>query len=118
MTGPHFFEKLQKRVETSETLLCIGLDPHVSQLSEPTADAAASFCIKIIEETHLYAAAFKPNSAFFEAFGAKGFEALLKVMQVTFFFDSEDYHDFNWPKDLRVKRDLKKIDTVARWTSF
>ena len=95
MTGAHFFETLQKRVETSESLLCIGLDPHVSQLSEPTADAAASFCIKIIEETHLYAAAFKPNSAFFEAFGAKGFEALIKVMQVTFFFDNEDYHDFN-----------------------
>ena len=63
-------------------MLCIGLDPHVSQLPEHTADAAAAFCINIIEKTHLYAAAYKPNSAFFEAFGAKGFDALIKVMKV------------------------------------
>ena len=82
MSGVHFFESLQTRVETSKSLLCIGLDPHVSQLSEPTADEAAAFCIRIIEATHPYAAAYKPNSAFFEAFGAKGFEALIKVMKV------------------------------------
>ena len=82
MTDSHFFEKLQKRVETSKSLLCIGLDPHVSQLHAPTADEAAAFCINIIEQTHPYAAAYKPNSAFFEAFGAEGFEALLKVMKV------------------------------------
>lgn len=63
-------------------MLCIGLDPHVSQLSDHTADAAAAFCINIIEKTHLYAAAYKPNSAFFEAFGAKGFDALIEVMKV------------------------------------
>ena len=82
MSGTHFFEKLQKRVETTKSMLCIGLDPHVSQLSEHTADAAAAFCINIIEKTHLYAAAYKPNSAFFEAFGANGFDALVKVMKV------------------------------------
>ena len=82
MSSVHFFEKLQTRVETSKSLLCIGLDPHVSQLSEPTADEAAAFCIRIIEATHPYAAAYKPNSAFFEAFGAKGFESLIKVMKV------------------------------------
>ena len=82
MSGSHFFEKLQKRVETSKSMLCIGLDPHVSQLSEPTPEEAAAFCIRIVEATHPYAAAYKPNSAFFEAFGAKGFEALIKVMKV------------------------------------
>ena len=83
MSAPHFFEKLQTRVELSKSLLCIGLDPHVSQLSSPNADEAAAFCIRIVEATHPYAAAYKPNSAFFEAFGAKGFEALTRVMQVT-----------------------------------
>jgi hypothetical protein len=82
MSESHFFEKLQKRVETTKSMLCIGLDPHVSQLPEHTADAAAAFCTNIIEKTHLYAAAYKPNSAFFEAFGAKGFDALIKVMKV------------------------------------
>ena len=97
--GLHFFESLHRRVEASSSLLCIGLDPHVSQLANPSADEAACFCIKIIEETHLYAAAFKPNSAFFEAFGAKGFEALLKVMKVTsFFFGNKDCTSCNRAK--------------------
>lgn len=82
MSGSHFFEKLQRRVDATKSMLCIGLDPHISQLSDPTADAAAAFCINIIEKTHMYAAAYKPNSAFFEAFGAKGFDALIRVMKV------------------------------------
>jgi orotidine 5'-phosphate decarboxylase subfamily 2 len=103
MSTPQFFEKLQARVESSKSLLCIGLDPHVSQLAEPTADEAASFCIKIIEQTHPYAAAYKPNSAFFEAFGAKGFEALLKVIKAI-------------PADIPVILDNKRgdIDTTAQ----
>ena len=110
MTNSHFFETLQKRVEASESLLCIGLDPHVSQLSEPTADEAVSFCIKIIEETHQYAAAFKPNSAFFEAFGSKGFEALVKVMKVTSLFGEEN-HDCNWPQGLYERRDKESVQS-------
>jgi orotidine-5'-phosphate decarboxylase len=86
--NPKFFEKLQKRVETSKSLLCIGLDPHVSQLTEATAASAQAFCLKIIEETHPYAAAFKPNSAFFEAFGPEGFEALSTVIKVNFYIYS------------------------------
>ena len=110
MTNSHFFETLQKRVEASESLLCIGLDPHVSQLSEPTADEAVSFCIKIIEETHQYAAAFKPNSAFFEAFGAKGFEALVKVKKVTPLFGEED-HDCNRRQGVYERRDKESVQS-------
>lgn len=33
-----------------------------------------------MEATHCYAAAFKPNSAFFEAFGPPGIEALIEVV--------------------------------------
>jgi orotidine-5'-phosphate decarboxylase len=111
MTNSHFFETLQKRVEASESLLCIGLDPHVSQLSEPTADEAVSFCIKIIEETHQYAAAFKPNSAFFEAFGAKGFDALVKVMKVTFLFGEEDNYDCRQPQNLCERRYKESVQS-------
>jgi len=61
-----FFDRLASRVLEASSLLCVGLDPHPSQLAEASAGAALDFCLKIIDETHEYAAAFKPNAAFFE----------------------------------------------------
>jgi orotidine-5'-phosphate decarboxylase len=75
----NFFEKLEARVKAIDSLLCIGLDPHISQLSAPVVQAATEFCLNIIEQTHQYAAAYKPNSAFFEAFGPEGIASLRKV---------------------------------------
>ena len=40
-----------------------------------------SFCIRIIKATAPYAAAFKPNAAFFEVFGAEGWTALKQVIE-------------------------------------
>ena len=51
------------------------------KLPELTAESAEEFCIEIIEKTSLYAAAFKPNIAFFEAFGPEGLSALKRVIQ-------------------------------------
>jgi uridine monophosphate synthetase len=75
-----FFTLLEKRVADSSSLLCIGLDPHVSDLPEPTAAAALAFCLDLVRQTALYAAAFKPNAAFFEQFGAPGWTALQQVI--------------------------------------
>ncbi len=75
-----FFTFLEKRVSDCSSLLCVGLDPHLSDLSVPSAEAAASFCIDLVERTAPYAAAFKPNAAFFEQFGAPGWAALEKVI--------------------------------------
>ena len=68
-----------------------------------TADDACDFCIKIISETFDYAAAYKPNSAFFEYFGSKGFEALQKVIEAI-------------PTDIPIILDSKRgdIDTTAQ----
>ncbi|TMW69468.1 hypothetical protein Poli38472_001624 [Pythium oligandrum] len=76
-----FFASLRQRVHAIDSLLCIGLDPHVVELPEPTAAAAEAFCLRLIEATHHVAAAYKPNSAFFEAFGAEGITALKKVVK-------------------------------------
>ena len=76
----------------------------MSQLSaSPTAEEAAAFCIRIVEQTHPYAAAYKPNSAFFEAFGSAGFDALMKVMK-------------SIPTDIPIILDNKRgdIDTTAQ----
>lgn len=76
-----FFSFLEKRVDDCSSLLCIGLDPHVNDLSASTADSARDFCVKIIKQTSRYAAAFKPNAAFFEVFGADGWTALKQVVE-------------------------------------
>jgi len=77
---PTFFSRLAERIQSVDSLLCIGLDPHVKQLNESSANAALDFCKRIIEETHELACAFKPNSAFFEQFGAAGWDALREVI--------------------------------------
>ncbi len=75
-----FFEFLEQRCLTVESLLCVGLDPHTDDLPNPRADAARDFCLRLIEQTTSFAAAFKPNSAFFEVFGGEGIQALQKVI--------------------------------------
>ena len=75
-----FFSFLEKRVDDCSSLLCIGLDPHVNDLPSPTAEAARDFCINLVKQTARYAAAFKPNAAFFEVFGADGWIALKDVV--------------------------------------
>lgn len=81
-----FFSFLEKRIDDCSSLLCIGLDPHVSdlrtdgQLPAPTAASARDFCLNLVKQTSPYAAAFKPNAAFFEVFGPEGWTALKDVI--------------------------------------
>ena len=75
-----FFSFLEKRVDDCSSLLCIGLDPHGKDLSAHTASAARDFCLNLVQQTARYAAAFKPNAAFFEVFGAEGWTALKDVI--------------------------------------
>jgi uridine monophosphate synthetase len=76
-----FFSFLEKRVEDSSSLLCIGLDPHIPDLKETSAASALDFCLTLVKQTAPYAAAFKPNAAFFEVFGAEGWSALKQVIE-------------------------------------
>lgn len=76
-----FFSFLERRIDDSSSLLCVGLDPHIPDLKEPTAASALDFCLNLIKQTAPYAAAFKPNAAFFEVFGAEGWTALKHVIE-------------------------------------
>ena len=98
-----FFEALDERVRVSNSLLCIGLDPHVKQLAEASADEAKRFCMNIIQQSAPYAAAFKPNAAFFEALGPVGVQALIEVIA-------------SIPADIPVVLDIKRgdIETTAQ----
>jgi len=77
-----FFSLLSKRVDDASSLICVGLDPHISDLKSPSADAALSFCAELVRATSRYAAAYKPNAAFFEQFGAQGWSALKEVIRI------------------------------------
>lgn len=82
-----FDEKLTRRIRAIDSILCIGLDPHRSELKieqnaslEELARAAEHFCVDLIDKTVEHACSFKPNAAFFEALGSKGVEALERVL--------------------------------------
>ncbi len=75
-----FFHFLETRARQADSLLCIGLDPHPGDLPEPTAAAAREACLRLIDATADLAAAYKPNSAFFEALGPQGWAALAEVI--------------------------------------
>lgn len=77
-----FFSFLEKRVDDCSSLLCIGLDPHIDDLPAPTAEAARDYCLNLIKQTAPYAAAFKPNAAFFEVLGADGWTVLKQIVDV------------------------------------
>lgn len=82
-----YIDKLQKSVSQTQSLLCIGLDPDVHKIRDcfPASNMSDSelvlrFCHEVIELTHTYACAYKPNLAFFEALGSKGLEVFKKVI--------------------------------------
>jgi uridine monophosphate synthetase len=73
-----FFSFLARRIDDCSSLLCVGLDPHSSDLPAPTA--ARDFCLRLVKATAPFAAAFKPNAAFFEQHGPEGWAALKEVI--------------------------------------
>jgi uridine monophosphate synthetase len=82
-----FFTRLAARIQAIDSPLCVGLDPHPADLrtfdrlgAPPTAQTARDFCLRLIEATADCAAAYKPNAAFFELFGAAGWAALAEVI--------------------------------------
>jgi len=89
----NFEERLRHRIEQSGSNLCVGLDPR----RESIDGAIDDFLKRVVEETAPYAAAFKPNIAYFEAFGAQGYEWLEKLLQ-------------NMPTDVPVVLDVKRSD--------
>jgi len=75
---------MSRRVADTSSLLCIGLDPHLPDLEAfpgSRADAARQFCLGLVKSTARWAAAFKPNAAFFEVLGPEGWQVLREVVE-------------------------------------
>jgi uridine monophosphate synthetase len=70
-----FFQRLTERVDAVDSLLCVGLDPRGE-----SAAALRDDCLRLIDTTVDFAAIYKPNIAFFEAFGPEGIAVLKEVI--------------------------------------
>ena len=75
---PTFTELLRTASETTQSLLCVGLDPDPARL--PIADVA-DFNGAIVSATADLVCAYKPNLAFYEALGLRGWMTLEKTVQ-------------------------------------
>lgn len=72
-------KKLHKRVDTVNSLVCIGLDSDITKISSNIrGEKYPQFLFNkaIIDATHDLVCAYKPNSAFYEARGENGMREL------------------------------------------
>ena len=99
MTNSFLFEQIREKA----SFLCVGLDidldkipPHLLQEEDPIF----SFAKAIIDATHNYSVAYKPNLAFFESYGLSGWKAFKKVI---------DYLKKNYPNHFTIA-DAKRGD--------
>jgi orotidine-5'-phosphate decarboxylase len=79
------FEKYEKISRKNQSALCIGLDTTPEKLPghfSRDIDSMLRFNREIIEATKDVAAAYKMNFAFYEQFGAPGFEILKKTFEI------------------------------------
>lgn len=70
---------LVREIKSKNSCLCVGLDPELSKLPvhyQKSSDSILDFNLKIIEATQQYCVAYKPNLAFYEALGSKGWDIL------------------------------------------
>jgi orotidine-5'-phosphate decarboxylase len=102
-----YLERLAERSARTGTVLCLGLDPDPAALPDgfpPTLEGLERFTRLLADAAAPYAAAVKPNLAFFEAFGSAGIAALERIRA-------------SLPPDVLVVADAKRGDigsTAAR----
>lgn len=77
-------EQLVAQIHLKKSFLCIGLDVDISKIPKhllELEDPIFSFNKAIIDATHHLCVAYKPNTAFYEAYGIKGWQALEKTIK-------------------------------------
>jgi orotidine-5'-phosphate decarboxylase len=77
-------QEIIAQIQLKKSFLCIGLDvdldkipAHLLELEDPIFE----FNKQIIDATHHLAVAYKPNTAFYEAYGIKGWKSLEKTIK-------------------------------------
>jgi orotidine-5'-phosphate decarboxylase len=77
-------EELFKNIQRKKSFLCVGLDTDIQKIPaflRDTEDPIFEFNKRIIDATKDFCVSYKPNTAFYEAMGAKGWETLKKTLE-------------------------------------
>ena len=96
-------QKLISEIKRKQSFLCIGLDVDLTKIPKhllAEEDPIFAFNKAIIDATHHLAVAYKPNTAFYEAYGIKGWQALEKTIS---------YLNTNYPEVFTIA-DAKRGD--------
>lgn len=99
MTTDYLVGQIRKK----ESFLCIGLDTDLDKVPKhllQEEDPIFAFNKAIIDATHHLCVAYKPNTAFYEAYGIKGWQALEKTI---------NYLNINYPEIFTIA-DAKRGD--------
>lgn len=92
--------ELFQQIKNKKSFLCVGLDPVVQNLPKHLLkyeDPIFEFNRQIIDATADLCVAYKPNIAFYECLGVKGWQSLIKTWQ-------------HMPKDVLSIADAKRGD--------
>ncbi|WP_204345567.1 orotidine-5'-phosphate decarboxylase [Psychroserpens algicola] len=76
-------QQLTEQIKKKKSFLCIGLDVDLNKIPKhllKEEDPIFAFNKAIIDATHHLCVAYKPNTAFYEAYGLKGWKALEKTI--------------------------------------
>ena len=95
--------QLFKTITAKRSFLCIGLDSETAKIPQfllKAEDPVFEFNKRIIDATHSYAVAYKPNVAFYECNGPEGWKSLGSTLE---------YIKNNYP-DILVIADAKRGD--------
>jgi len=93
-------EELFNQIKKKQSFLCVGLDTDLNKIPKSLLsleDPIFEFNKRIIDATKYYCVAYKPNLAFYEALGEKGWASLRKTMEYI-------------PKDIFTIADAKRGD--------
>lgn len=107
----NFLDKLKTASKNNNTLVCVGLDAEKSKLPnvlKSEKNPQLSFNREIIDATKDFVCAYKPNTAFYEAEGVRGIEALVQTISYV-------------PDHIPVILDAKRGDignTAAQYARF
>lgn len=89
-----------EQIRHKQSYLCVGLDTDIAKIPEhlkKSDDPVFEFNKAIIDATVPYTVAYKPNLAFYESMGARGYESLQKTINYL-------------PKDVFTIADAKRGD--------
>ena len=104
-------ENLINQIKRKKSFLCVGLDVDLDKIPKHLhkhEDPIFEFSKAIIDSTSPFAIAYKPNIAFFESYGLKGWSSLEKII---------NYINLNYPEIFTIA-DAKRGDIGNTSTKY